>query len=107
MKPRLSAEASLYKTSGHYHAVWVSDQNAWTVSQQQVTSQVKPCATRCAGTCRTRCGQDTTCFDECFRECIDIHCCDAACESCVLLGGQCQKHCIDDDCNHYTVPCSC
>ncbi len=112
--PRFNAEASLYKTRRYYctsaHLYEGNDLPGSADSflrLQRAGLGTVSCATRCAATCSRRCASDPQCYDYCFEECIDIHCCEEGCEPCKLFGGQCQQFCIDDDCNQGMVPCAC
>ena len=118
--PGFTAEASLQRTRARYHtATGFHGGDSGHLSLQAISglrgprsAAVPACATECANTCNRRCALEPTRWcgvhrDQCFRECIDINCCEAGCEPCRLTDGRCQHLCHDDHCQQRMEPCTC
>jgi len=65
--PGFTAEAALYKTSGHYHLTETHDAGE---GGQKIQPQLPPFWDRLR--CTLRCGWDTGWWYDCFRDCFGI-----------------------------------
>ncbi|SRR6266481_2539574 len=113
--PGFTADATLYTTRRHYATLAALYEGSGSPSSadgllrfQALGHPPGSCATRCAAMCRRCASEPENCdYGYCFEECIDLNCCEEGCGPCKLVGGQCQKLCVDDDCDLGMQPCDC